>query len=127
MDRCELLSLHSTIMDEAYELMEKKNHDYAGKGDDDVFANFEAVEKLGICCTEKGILIRMLDKFQRLNTFIEAGELKVLGESVKDSCIDIVNYAILLWAVIVDKQKYLDGKKTLPGIKLIETTEEGVL
>ena len=92
--------------------MAKKNHDYAGAGGDTPFANFTASEKLGICSTEVGFLMRMLDKLQRLGTFAKAGALKVLTEGPRDACLDIINYAILFAAYIHQKQERKHGNKT---------------
>ena len=40
MNREELFKHHKAICKEALEIMEKKNHDYAGAGGDSPFANF---------------------------------------------------------------------------------------
>lgn len=100
MNSQDLLNHHQIICTNAHNLMSIKNHDYAGASGNTPFKNFESSEKLGLCKTEQGILIRMIDKVQRLNTFIESGELKVKEESVDDACIDIINYAVLLSAYI---------------------------
>jgi|TARA_R100001594_G_scaffold50794_1_gene84111 hypothetical protein len=103
MNREELLKHHDFICKTAKEIMKKKNHDYAGKGGDQPFANFERTEAMGICSTEKGFLVRVIDKVSRLSTFVDAGELKVDNESYEDAILDIVNYMILL-------SGYLKGK-----------------
>jgi hypothetical protein len=103
MTTTELLTFHKAFCDQARGIVETKNHDYAGASGDTPFANFTATEKLGITTTEKGFLIRMLDKMQRLSTFANAGELKVANESAHDACMDIVNYAVMLSAYIREK------------------------
>jgi hypothetical protein len=105
MNRTELLEFHTNICGEARSLMQKKNHDYAGAQGDSPFANFEAAEKLGLCPTEIGMLIRMLDKFKRIITFAQAGKLVVTNEGFTDACIDLINYSILFAA-------YAQGKET---------------
>jgi hypothetical protein len=101
----ELLKYHSEFCGHARAIMAKKNHDYAGQSGRTPFANFETTERVGITTTEKGMLVRMLDKMQRLNTFSDCGELKVDNESAQDACMDIVNYAILLAAYIHQKSE----------------------
>lgn len=105
MNTKELLAFHAMTTGTALALMAKKNHDYAGSSGDTPFANFEVVEKLNIASTEKGILMRMLDKMMRLSTFAEAGQLKVENESAQDACIDIINYSVLLAAYIKQKDE----------------------
>ena len=46
----------------------------------------------------------MLDKMKRLATFAHAGELKVENEGVRDACLDLLNYSILLAAYCKDKE-----------------------
>lgn len=101
MQREAYFEFHEDFCKQALELSQKKNHDYAGS--DDPFANFRRVEALGVCSTEKGFLVRMIDKLSRLSTFCEKGELQVQNESVKDTLIDLVNYTCLLAAWLEDK------------------------
>ncbi len=103
MNRDNLLTFHRDFCDNARGIMEAKNHDYAGENGDDPFTNFRAVEKLGLCSTEKGVLVRVVDKIKRLQTFETAGRLAVSGEGPLDACLDLVNYAILLAAIIKEK------------------------
>jgi len=108
----ELLKLHKKMCDRSRALMAKKNHDYAGKSGLDPFANFEAVEKIGICSTETGILVRMVDKIMRLRTFVNDGELKVENESAIDSCDDMINYSIILAGYIQHKNIRVEQSKS---------------
>lgn len=86
MNRGQLLGLHAKLTDDARKLMVVKNQDY-GTGDDP-FRNFRRRGLLGI-------LVRMEDKLARLETFVERGDLKVVDEQVRDTVIDIINYAVL--------------------------------
>ena len=96
----QLLTLHETTCQEARDIMRAKNHDYtAGSGDP--FANFRASESLGVPGVVS-ILVRSIDKFQRIRSFVERGELKVKGESVDDAIRDVVNYMILARGMIQD-------------------------
>lgn len=100
MNREELLKMHESLCRQARELMRSKNHDYAGKSGNDPFANFRRCEAMGICTTEAGFLVRMVDKLSRLSTFAESGQLMVKGEGVQDTLIDIINYAVLFAAYL---------------------------
>ena len=51
MTRDELLKNHETICQEARNLMELKNKDYAGNGGLEPFANFTRCEAMGVCTT----------------------------------------------------------------------------
>ena len=97
----QLFDLHSKLCKKALKLMEKKNHDYAtGMFDTgekiDPFVNFRMATLLRICTPEQGILLRMSDKLSRLSTFCKSGIMNVESESVEDTLIDIINYAILM-------------------------------
>jgi hypothetical protein len=115
MTRDELLEHHMKLCSEARELMKAKNKDYAGNEGIEPFANFTRVESMGICKTEQGFMVRLTDKMSRLSSFIRAGKMHVADESFKDTCIDVINYMVLLSAYIADKdaeKKQEDTKET---------------
>lgn len=101
MNRAELLKLHEQITAKARKMMEGKNQDYAA-GTGDPFANFRATEVLGIKA-EIGILMRCMDKFARIQSFVKNGTLAVKAESVMDAIEDTINYMVLLAGVIEDR------------------------
>ena len=104
MNREELLKFAEEFFGSCIGTMKKKNHDYTGAKDMvDPFANFRAVEAFGIE-TEKGFITRMSDKMARIGSFVKRGELAVKDESVKDTLLDLANYAMLFAA-------YLESKK----------------
>lgn len=111
MTRDELLKMHSDLCFSARELMKKKNADYAGRGGNEPFANFTRTEAMGITTTERGILVRMVDKMSRLSSFMESGEFKVEDEKLEDTILDMINYSILLYAYIQDKNKVDEYKQ----------------
>jgi hypothetical protein len=91
--------MHRELCEEARGLSERKNHDYSGGKDDSLpFLNFTRCESMGICKTEAGILVRMTDKMSRLSTFVTTGEFKVKDEALRDTVLDMINYAIILYA-----------------------------
>ena len=103
MNRDELLAHHDEICQMCKDIMVRKNHDYAGSGGDNPFANFTRTEDMGICSAEQGFLVRMTDKMSRLSTFAQCGELKVENESYQDAILDIINYCILLSGYLKQK------------------------
>lgn len=105
MNRKELLNHHAELCEQAMGIMKQKNHDYAGQDGGQPFANFERCEAMGVCSTEQGFLVRVIDKVSRLATFVEAGELKVDNEGYEDAVLDIVNYMILFSAFVKDKNE----------------------
>lgn len=85
-------------------LAKAKNADYTGSADDP-FANFTAVEKLGICTAEQGFLVRMMDKIMRINSFVQKGVLEVKDEKIDDTLEDLENYSALLNGYIESKRR----------------------
>jgi hypothetical protein len=73
--------------------MVSKNRDYRGAGDDP-FANFRGSEFLGVDPL-LGILMRCMDKFQRIRSFATTGTLAVKSESFEDAVVDVINYMVL--------------------------------
>lgn len=94
-----MVETHTTLI----ETTKRKNSDYAGKGGENPFANFERVEAMGICSTEKGFLCRMTDKMSRISSLVDSGDQQVKDESVTDTLLDLANYSILLMAYIKSK------------------------
>jgi len=101
--RDELLQFHAELCKTARDLMSLKNRDYAGKDGVEPFANFTRVEAMGICKTEQGFLVRLTDKMSRLSSFIHAGKMNVQDESFMDTCVDVINYMVLMAAYLKDK------------------------
>lgn len=99
MTKEELLSLHKKLAEEAVQIMERKNHDYSKQG---CFDNFKVAEAVGICTAAEGILVRMCDKLSRLSTTGKLGAK--VNESVKDTVLDLVNYAILYYAIKTEEE-----------------------
>ena len=98
-----------------YELLNKmrqvhdaKRHDYADV--EDVFKNFRTSELAGIPAW-KGVAIRIGDKFSRLMSFVKQNELKVKDESIRDTLIDMANYA-LICAILYDETKQEEKNDT---------------
>ena len=100
----EYKAFHKQMCEKMIKLTEDKNSDYCGDSPS-AFTNFERVEKEGITSTEIGILTRMMDKFARLNSFVQKDSYKVQDEKIEDTAADLANYAIILAGVIQSKGK----------------------
>lgn len=105
MTRDDLLKYHLELCTQARDLMSLKNRDYAGNEGLEPFANFTRVEAMGICKTEQGFMVRLTDKMSRLSSFIRAGKMHITDESFKDTCVDVINYMVLLAAYLKDKEE----------------------
>lgn len=97
----ELFKLHKETCAKALIIMKQKNHDYTS-GSHDPFANFRESLFLGIE-PEIGLLLRVMDKFKRIKTFVREGKLKVKDESVEDAIDDTINYMILLKGLVMER------------------------
>lgn len=105
MTRDELLKYHLDLCTAARDLMSLKNRDYAGNEGLEPFANFTRVEAMGICKTEQGFMVRLTDKMSRLSSFIRSGKMHIKDESFRDTCVDVINYMVLLAAYLKDKEE----------------------
>lgn len=107
----ELLDIHQKTTDICREVMRKKNSDYTGGTSvDDPFANFNMSTAFGIDPI-LGILLRIGDKMRRIQSFANDGGLRVTGETVHDACEDIVNYAILIKAMCIERAREAAAKR----------------
>jgi hypothetical protein len=99
----ELLELHEDTCAKAREIMAAKNNDYTGgKQATDALANFKTATALGLHPVT-GLLLRAQDKLMRIRSFVADGELRVTGETVTDACDDLLNYAILCKALLIEE------------------------
>ena len=81
------------ITEEMNALYERKNHDYGNS-----FS--ETFRKLGIISATT----RMLDKMNRIVSIVTKDQQKVNDESLRDTLIDIANYAVMT-IMEIDKKK----------------------
>lgn len=77
------------VQNEALELFKKKNTDYG-----DAFANYGTI----------GVIVRMGDKIQRLVSVTNRGVNLVNNESLRDTLIDLHNYAAMA-IMLMDENK----------------------
>ncbi len=78
------VQLHKEICTEINELYAKKNHDYG-----DSFHQTFVEEGMAMA------RIRLGDKLNRFKTLSRGNEQKVNDESIRDTLIDLANYAIM--------------------------------
>jgi len=90
MTKDELFKIHCDFTRTAFDTMQRKNADYAHEGDP--FRNFRTFGTFGV-------LVRMSDKLARLRTFEERGVFSVKDESLRDTLEDLINYAIIYYAM----------------------------
>lgn len=91
-----------------YELLEDmkathiaKRHDYASV--EDIFANFRTCEMAGISAW-KGVCVRIGDKFSRIMGFARKEKLEVKDESIKDTLVDLANYALIAYILYEEEE-----------------------
>lgn len=77
------------VQNEALELFKKKNTDYG-----DSFANYGSI----------GVIVRIGDKIQRLISVTNRGVNLVNNENLRDTLIDLHNYAAMA-LILIDEKK----------------------
>ena len=78
------VQMHLNICNEINRLYARKNHDYG--------------DSFHLTFAEEGMAmarIRLGDKFNRFKTLSRGGDQKVNDESIRDTLIDLANYAIM--------------------------------
>ena len=78
------VQMHLNICNEINRLYARKNHDYG-----DSFHQTFVEEGMSMA------RIRLGDKFNRFKTLSRGGDQKVNDESIRDTLIDLANYAIM--------------------------------
>ena len=79
-------------LDELKMLHDAKNHDYATA--DNPYKNLEGVSRIGIE-PWRGVVIRLMDKFERVQQYCVNGELAIKSEGMEDTFKDIAVYSTL--------------------------------
>ena len=89
-------------LDELKMLHDAKNHDYATE--ENPYKNLEKVSAIGVA-PWRGIVIRLMDKFSRLEEYCVKGELAIKSEGIQDTFADIAVYSILARILFRKEQK----------------------
>ena len=93
-------------------LHDAKNHDYATA--ENSYKNLEEVTRIGIE-PWRGIVIRLFDKFMRVEQFCKSGELAIKSEGLEDTFKDIAIYSTL--AMIQFRKQQDDATQELTEIE----------
>ncbi len=88
---------------EARELFSKKNKDYG-----DAFATYGPV----------GVLVRIGDKIQRLQSITKSGITLVEDEKIRDTLIDLHNYAAMAIMLMDEKEKDINEENEIKAINM---------
>jgi len=73
---------YKKVIDSAFDLAQRKGNDYGGTINNITLTGLE------------GISVRLLDKVARVHNLTRTGKQQVKDESIRDTLIDMVNYAV---------------------------------
>ncbi|GAG59813.1 unnamed protein product [marine sediment metagenome] len=93
------------LLEQMANLHSRKNHDYAGTSDP--LKNLRACERLNLE-PFLGVMVRLQDKWSRLEEFVKSGQLMVKDESVLDTLMDNAVYSLL--GIILYKEQQKKGR-----------------
>ena len=85
--------LYKALLEEALELHLNKNAGYSSD-DPDAFSNFRLSEAIGISAF-KGVMVRLGDKFARVQSLLGNPANEKVGESIRDTLMDLSAYALI--------------------------------
>lgn len=92
------------LIEDAKHLFLKKNAGYAGKGNPDPWANFRHSSGFGIS-PAAGVLVRISDKFSRLQALTLDPSNDQVGESRKDSAFDMAVYCLIYICLLEEEEE----------------------
>ena len=91
---------HESLLRQIHDTYIKKNHDYG-----DSFSR--SFKKYGLVAA----MVRMEDKWNRLDNMASGAEQKVADETIRDTLLDLAGYCIMT-TMELDKQKNIENQKT---------------
>jgi len=94
MNREQLLERMKKLQEKEMQIAKAKNEGYSGE--DDALENFKFTG-------EVGFIARMGDKLMRAKNLLKKGESDSRDESIKDTLMDLANYANLLIIYLEEK------------------------
>lgn len=94
----------SELLDEMQDIRVRKNAGYAGQDNPDPWANFRLATMLGIPASV-GCLVRMSDKFIRICNLTRQPKNEQVGESLKDTLIDLANYCLIAICLLEEENE----------------------
>ena len=90
------------LLDELKDLHSRKNSDYAT--DEEPLSNLKRCEKIGIPAW-KGVIVRLEDKWDRIEKLTVKGKPSVVDESIIDTLKDSAVYALLCIVLLEEQEK----------------------
>jgi hypothetical protein len=82
------------LLEQVKEIHLAKSAGYAGRANKDTWANFRLSKAFGVS-PFLGCLVRMSDKFIRIQNLVKNPENEQCGESIKDTLLDLASYALI--------------------------------
>ena len=117
------VGLHKTLCDDARALSQRKGHDYSGEAD--TLKNLKLAGAAGLCTPDQGVVVRLLDKLSRLAELDKPGaEAHVADERVRDTILDIINYACLHEALRMERKAHHGDTEDTENGEGQEATED---
>lgn len=98
------------LLDNMRELHIKKNAGYSGDSTDR-WANFRMSESFGVSAF-LGCLMRMTDKFIRVQNLVKNPKNDMVGESIKDTLLDLASYALIAYCLFEEKEVDNENQST---------------
>lgn len=90
------------LLDEMRELHVRKNAGYAGDSEDR-WANFRRSERFGVS-SFLGCVVRLSDKYIRVENLIANPNNEQVGESIKDTLMDLSAYALIALCLLEQEE-----------------------
>lgn len=100
------------LLEQAKELHIKKNAGYAGADNPDPWANFRMCEAFGVSAFD-GCMVRLSDKYIRVTNLMKNPNNDQVGESIKDTLMDLSAYALIAICLLEEREK------ATPSYKLV--------
>lgn len=90
------------LLDTMKELHQKKSAGYAGADNSDAWANFRLSQNFGVS-PFLGCVVRMSDKYIRVTNLLKNPKNEQVGESIKDTLMDLASYALIAICLLEEK------------------------
>jgi hypothetical protein len=96
--------MYLELLEKMKDLHIRKNAGYAGQDNADAWANFRMSQSFGVS-PFLGCLVRMSDKYIRVSNLIKNPENEQVGESIKDTLMDLAAYALIAYCLYDEMEK----------------------
>lgn len=106
------------LLEEMATLHKNKSAGYAGQENSDAWANFRLSEGFGVSPL-KGCLVRMSDKFIRVQNLMKNPDNDKVGENLKDTLQDLASYALIAVCLMEEEEN-----KPIEPIKYVASTTD---